>query len=122
MWIYSIAAKAVPLEQRKSVYEIYAKKANEYFSIAKAREVYEKATDTEEPYHINDEDVKSLCLAYARLEKNLGEIERARAILTFASEFSDPHDDKDFWKEWDQFEVQHGNVDTFKDMSLTMRA
>jgi pre-mRNA-splicing factor SYF1 len=38
---------------------------------------------------------------YAELETNLGEIERARGILGYISQFSDPRDDTDsLWQDW----------------------
>ena len=38
-------------------------------------------------------------IRYARLEKKLGEIDRARAIYTHASQFQDPQEDKyGLWK------------------------
>ncbi|KAB5560549.1 hypothetical protein DKX38_005506 [Salix brachista] len=57
-----------------------------------------------------------MCLKYADLEKNLGEIDRARGIYVFASQFADPRSDLDFWNRWHAFEVQHGNEDTFREM------
>ena len=63
-----------------------------------------------------------MCLKYAELEKSLGEIDRARAIFVFASQFSDPRSDGDFWQEWNNFEVQHGNEDTFREMLRIKRS
>lgn len=63
-----------------------------------------------------DNDAKKMCLKYAELERNLGEIDRARAIYVFASQFADPRSDPDFWKVWKDFEIQHGNEDTFREM------
>merc|ERR1712050_423784 len=59
---------------------------------------------------------------YARLESKLGEIARARGILVYASRFANPRHEKRFWEEWNQFEVQYGNEDTFRDMLRIKRS
>lgn len=69
-----------------------------------------------------DNAVKAMCMKYAELERNLGEIDRARAIFVFASQFADPRSDSDFWKKWNDFEVQHGNEDTFREMLRVKRS
>lgn len=86
------------------------------------REVYESAIEAEEPHNLSDEDTKKLCLKYAALERKLGEVDRARAIFVHASQFSDPRSDRAFWTEWNQFEVQHGNEDTFREMLRIKRS
>ncbi|KAF3964731.1 hypothetical protein CMV_011003 [Castanea mollissima] len=63
-----------------------------------------------------------MCLKYAELEKSLGEIDRARAIYVFASQFADPRSDVDFWIKWHEFEVQHGNEETFREMLRIKRS
>lgn len=41
---------------------------------------------------------------YADIETKMGEIERARAIYVYISQFTDPRDDrKGLWKEWLDF-------------------
>ena len=46
------------------------------------------------------------CLCrYAKLEKGLGEIDRARAIYIHASAMADPRRDTGFWADWNAFEV-----------------
>ncbi|KAF5194366.1 pre-mRNA-splicing factor SYF1-like [Thalictrum thalictroides] len=57
-----------------------------------------------------------MCMNYADLENNLGEIDKARAIYTFASQFADAQYDTDFWSKWLEFEVRHGNPRTFQEM------
>ena len=58
---------------------------------------------------------------YAQLERKLGEIDRARAILVHISALCDPRRDKAFWAEWKDFEVAHGNEDTFREMLRIQR-
>ncbi|GLT30360.1 hypothetical protein SLA2020_051640 [Shorea laevis] len=98
--------------------EMYIARAAEIFGVPKTREIYEQAIESSLP----DKDVKTLCLKSAEPEKRLGEIDRARGIYVFASQFADPRTDGDFWNKWHEFEVQHGNEDTFREMLRTKRS
>ncbi|KAF3451555.1 hypothetical protein FNV43_RR07650 [Rhamnella rubrinervis] len=118
MKVYDEATKAVPNNEKLSMYEIYIARAAEIFGVPKTRNIYEQAIESGLP----DKDVKIMSLKYADLEKSLGEIDRARAIYVFASQFSDPRSDADFWNKWHEFEVQHGNEDTFRDMLRIKRS
>lgn len=118
MKVYDQATKAVPNHEKLSMYEIYIARAAEIFGVPKTREIYEQAIESGLP----DKDVKTMCLKYADLEKSLGEIDRARGIFVFASQFADPRSDGDFWNKWHEFEVQHGNEDTFREMLRIKRS
>ncbi|CAL9015338.1 unnamed protein product [Prunus brigantina] len=118
MKVYDEATKAVPNHEKLSMYEIYIARAAEIFGIPKTREIYEQAIESGLP----DKDVKTMCMKYAELEKSLGEIDRARGVYIFASQFSDPRSDVDFWNKWHEFEVQHGNEDTFREMLRIKRS
>ncbi|XP_042465258.1 pre-mRNA-splicing factor SYF1-like [Zingiber officinale] len=112
MKVYDQAVKTVPDSEKLSMYEIYIARAASIFGVPKTREIYQQAIES----GLHDNDAKKMCLKYAELEKNLGEIDRARAIYVFASQFADPRSDPDFWKKWKDFEIQHGNEDTFREM------
>ncbi|POO03693.1 Signal transduction response regulator [Trema orientale] len=118
MKVYDQATKAVPNNEKFSMYELYISRAADQFGVPKTREIYEQAIESGLP----DKDVKKMCLKYAELEKSLGEIDRARGIFLFASQFSDPRSDGDFWQEWNNFEVNHGNEDTFREMLRVKRS
>jgi len=90
----------------------------QFFGVTKSRPVYEKAIK-----ELDDESSKLLCLEFADLERRLGEVDRARAILQFGSQFSDPRRENGvYWKAWREFEEQHGNEDTFRDMLRVQRS
>lgn len=118
MRVYDQATKAVPASEKLSMYEIYIARAAEIFGVPKTREIYEQAIESGLP----DKDVKTMCLKYAELEKSLGEIDRARALYKHASQFANPGSDPDFWVKWHEFEVQHGNEDTFREMLRVKRS
>ncbi|GBG68652.1 hypothetical protein CBR_g3193 [Chara braunii] len=118
MMVYDRATKAVCDEDKMSVYEIYIARAAEFFGVTQTRETYEAAIESGLP----DKDVKAMCLKYAALERKLGEIDRARAIYVHASQMADPRMDTAFWNEWNEFEIQHGNEDTFREMLRIKRS
>lgn len=59
---------------------------------------------------------------YAKLETDVGEVDRARAIFVHGSSLANPAVDKSFWQAWNDFEVMHGNEDTFREMRRIMRS
>lgn len=64
-----------------------------------------------------------MCLKYAELQKSLGEIDRARALyIHSSSQLADPRSDPDFQNKWHEFEVQHGDEDTFREMLRVKRS
>lgn len=67
------------------MFKYYIAKATESFGVVAAREIYERAIEA-----LPDKDVRPMCLKYAELERKLGEIDRARAIYGYASQFFDP--------------------------------
>lgn len=63
-----------------------------------------------------------LGLRFAKLERKLNEVERARSIYTHLSQFCNPGQYEDtFWHIWEQFEVQFGNGDTYEDFLRVKR-
>ncbi len=117
MNIYDRATRAVAEEDRFAMYALYINRATEYFGVTKTREIYEQAIGV-----LPDQQAKKMSLRYAELERRLGEIDRARAILIHASQFSDPRTDPEFWIKWREFEATHGNQDTFREMLKIRRS
>ncbi|GAX78150.1 hypothetical protein CEUSTIGMA_g5592.t1 [Chlamydomonas eustigma] len=122
MEVYARAVRQVPKAERMAVYDLYLAKASEFFGIGKMREIYEKAIEEESPFELPDADIRTMGLKYAQLERKLGEIDRARAVLVHISALCDPRRDKAFWTEWKEFEVAHGNEDTFREMLRIQRS
>jgi DnaJ-domain-containing protein 1 len=99
------------------MYTILLRKTSELFGQTRTREIYDQAIEC-----LPQNKVKDACVKYAKMETMLGEVDRARAIYTHASQFCDPRQEEDFWKVWRSFEVQHGNEDTFRDMLRVKRS
>ncbi|KAF8820822.1 XPA binding protein 2 family protein [Cardiosporidium cionae] len=115
--IYHQATKSVKEDEKLEMYNIYISKTSELFGIAKTRPIYEEAIQI-----LPTEQIRSISLRYANVEKGLGEIDRGRAIYEHASQFCDPNKDEEFWKIWREFEVLHGNEDTFREMLRLKRS
>mmetsp|Transcript_19169 Transcript_19169/g.31375 ORF Transcript_19169/g.31375 Transcript_19169/m.31375 type:complete len:872 (-) Transcript_19169:255-2870(-) len=117
MAVYDRAVKALPDDQKYDMFQTYIGRAAELFGVAKTREIYELAVEI-----VAEKRVKDICVKYAELERKLGEIDRARAIYVHAAQFCDPRVELKFWQTWNDFEVQHGNEDTFRDMLRIKRS
>lgn len=117
MMIFDKATKAVDIDVKPKIFNLYLKRATENFGVTRTRQIFEKAITL-----LPDKYVKGFCLRYANLEKKLGEIDRTRAIYVHCSQFCPPAQNSDFWEEWSKFEVDHGNVDTVREMFRIKRS
>jgi pre-mRNA-splicing factor SYF1 len=117
MRIYERATRGVGDEDRLGMYMYYVTKSASNFGLPSTRPIYENAITA-----LPDKDAKEMCLRFADMERRLGEIDRARAIMGHASQFCDPRTSPEFWTKWESFEVQHGNEDTFKEMLRIKRS
>lgn len=74
--------------------------------------MYERAFERLEPNQL----LVQLGLRFAKLERKLNEIERARGVYTHLSQYCNPQQyESSFWRIWEQFEVYHGNEDSYDD-------
>mmetsp|Transcript_13375 Transcript_13375/g.16839 ORF Transcript_13375/g.16839 Transcript_13375/m.16839 type:complete len:855 (-) Transcript_13375:34-2598(-) len=117
MSIYDRATRAVIDQDKYALYQLYISRATEFFGVTRTREIYEKALQ-----NLPDKWIAKMSMQYADLECKLGEIDRARAIYVHCSQFSDPRSAQEFWEVWKEFEVRHGNVDTFREMLRVRRS
>ena len=117
MHIYDRATRAVPDDQKAGVFNIYVRKAAQFFGITRTREVFERALEV-----VPDDAVRGFCIRYAKLETSLGEYDRARSIQAHCAQFCDPRSDTEFWRGWKAFEEAHGNTETFKEMLRIRRS
>lgn len=111
MAVYDRASKNLPPNEQYEIFNIYIKRAAEIFGVTHTREIYEKAIEV-----LPNEFARDICMRYADLEKKIGEIDRARGIYSFCSQMCDPRTTESFWNTWHEFEVRHGNEDTFREM------
>lgn len=117
MSIYERAAHSVSDEDRYEMYLYYIAKAAANYGLVASRPIYEAAIEI-----LPDRDAVSMCLRFAVLESKLGEMERARAIYAHASQFCNPKTQPEFWKVWNNFEIENGTEDTFREMLRIKRS
>ena len=117
MYVYERATKNVDDASRKLIFTIYIARARELFGVTKTRDIYEKAIAMLDP-----KEVPEICLRYSNLETVVGEIDRARSIYTHGAQFCDPRAQTEYWSKWNEFEVRHGNEETFSEMMRIKRS
>lgn len=99
------------------MFTIYIAKATANYGLPATRPIYERALEV-----LPDRQTAEMCLRFAGLERKLGEIDRARAIYAHASQFCDPRVNPKFWSEWNNFEIETGSEDTFREMLRIKRS
>jgi pre-mRNA-splicing factor SYF1 len=119
MAVYKRATQAVPAAERYEVYQLYIKRAARLFGVVYTRDIYAAALEDQ---RLSDKDVCAMAMQFASLEAKLGEIDRARVIYAHTSQYCDPKKTKQFWQQWNDFEVKHGNEDTFREMLRIKRS
>lgn len=115
--VYERATRAVGAKDRLNMYRLYAKKTEQFYGITKTRPVYERALQ-----ELSDDDARELCIEFSEMETKLGEVDRARAILQYGSQFAPPALQPAYWTKWREFEESHGNEDTYREMLRIRRS
>jgi pre-mRNA-splicing factor SYF1 len=116
MEVYDRATRVVQNSDKYDTYLEYIEYVHEMHGPARTRDIYESAMAT-----LANEDIKNVGIKFAEMEMELNDVPRARAILAHASQVCDPRVELSFWKYWREFEIQHGDEDTFKEMLRIQR-
>lgn len=109
--VYDRATRLVPDNEKYDMYQLYIRKVEYYYGITKTRPIYERAIN-----EFSDLQLCNICIEYAKMETKLGEIDRARAIYQYGSQYADPKKYETYWVDWKLFEEQYGNSETFIDL------
>eukprot|EP01086_Lenisia_limosa_P015919 TRINITY_DN5414_c0_g1_i2.p2 TRINITY_DN5414_c0_g1~~TRINITY_DN5414_c0_g1_i2.p2 ORF type:complete len:422 (+),score=95.79 TRINITY_DN5414_c0_g1_i2:119-1267(+) len=117
MIVYDQASLNVADEHKGEIYRVYAARAAKFFGPTKSREVYERAVNC-----LHDKDARDVAVKFAQLELKLGEVDRSRAIFAHGSQFANPSVNVDYYESWQEFEVAHGNEETFREMLRIKRS
>lgn len=115
--VYKQMCEKVPPAEKFEAYQLLIAKTIKYMGQTSSRDVYQHAIQ-----NLEDTAAAKLCLEFAKMETSLQEIERARAILTYGSQMADPRRNDEFWTAWNEFEVSHGNEETFREMLRIKRS
>ncbi len=89
MAVLDRACKEVAPEDRFDFYVLHVRKATEIYGATATREIFQRGIEA-----LPDKDAKKLVLMYADMERKLGEIDRARALLAHGSQFANPAEDE----------------------------
>jgi pre-mRNA-splicing factor SYF1 len=114
--VYERMCITVPPEEKITAYHLYITKTIKYMGITATRPIYERAISA-----LEDKFASKMCNDYAQMEASLQEIERARAVYTYGAQLADPRRDPEYWGNWHDFEVAHGNEETFREMLRVKR-
>lgn len=116
--IYERAAQAAPANRQFELYLVFIEKVRVAHGLSATRAIYQSAIE-----HLSDEDSKRICIRFAEMETQLGEIDRARQIYSYCSQFCDPRiTEVKFWNKWMVFETRFGNVENLANMNLVKRS
>eukprot|EP01065_Artemidia_motanka_P027147 TRINITY_DN32378_c0_g1_i1.p1 TRINITY_DN32378_c0_g1~~TRINITY_DN32378_c0_g1_i1.p1 ORF type:complete len:856 (+),score=325.96 TRINITY_DN32378_c0_g1_i1:79-2646(+) len=115
--VYDTACDRVPPAEKPGMFRRYIAATRKFFGVTRTREVYEKALRK-----LPDNHVPQLGVEWADVERSLGEIDRCRAIYMHCAQYVDPRKENTFWPKWHQFEVPHGNEQSFREMLRIRRS
>jgi pre-mRNA-splicing factor SYF1 len=99
------------------MFNIYIAKAASNYGLPATRAIYERALGV-----LPAAPTARLCLRFAALERKLGEIDRARAVYAHGAQFCDPRVMPEYWARWNEFEVDAGSEETFREMLRIKRS
>lgn len=115
--VYRDMCKKVPDQEKYTAYQLFIAKTTKYLGQTATRDIYQSAIQ-----ELSDAPASQLCLDFAKMETSLQEIDRARAVLTYGAQMADPRRNEQYWKEWNEFEIEHGNEETFREMLRIKRS
>ncbi|OEU21332.1 TPR-like protein, partial [Fragilariopsis cylindrus CCMP1102] len=115
--VYHQMCKTVPGEDKYTAYQLFIAKTAKYLGQTATRDIYQNAIQD-----LEDGAAAKLCLDFASMETSLQEFDRARAVLTYGAQMADPRRNEEYWKAWNEFEISHGNEETFREMLRIKRS
>jgi pre-mRNA-splicing factor SYF1 len=115
--VYRAMCHRVPKEERLVAYQLYVAKTIRYLGVTATRDIYQEAIE-----NLADKDSSKLCVEFAKMETGLEQLDRARAIFTYGAQMADPRRLPEYWKTWNEFEIAHGNEETFREMLRVKRS
>jgi len=115
--VYKQMCKTVPGEDKYTAYQLFITKTAKYLGQTATRDIYQNAVQD-----LEDGAASKLCLDFANMETSLQEIDRARAVLAYGAQMADPRRNDEYWKAWNEFEITHGNEETFREMLRIKRS
>lgn len=115
--VYRSMCEKVTKDEKLTAYKLFIAKTTRYLGVTATREIYQVAMED-----LDDKSAPLLCMDFCKMETSLQEIERARAILSYGAQMADPRRLPEYWKAWNEFEIAHGNEETFREMLRVKRS
>lgn len=118
------AAESVPVTQRAGFWYLAIKESTELLGSAAARSIFEQAIESYTSLGVSgDIFAVEFCVEFCIVEGKLGQVERGRALLKHGSQFANPNRSEFsfFWDYWKNFEIEHGNEGSYKQMKRLRR-
>lgn len=109
--ILNKAADSVILDEKPEILNVLVAKTIEHSGLTSARPILTKAIDELPLKYAID-----FIILFADVEIRLNEFERARELLKFGGLQQSPLKNIKLWEFWSNFEVNHGNKETYKTM------
>ena len=114
--VYERMCTIVPSDEKYNAYQLYIAKTVCYIGVTATRPIYERAIAA-----LQDTPAAKMCSEFAKMEASLQEFDRARTAYTYGAQLADPRRNPEYWGEWHEFEVSHGNEETFREMLRVKR-
>eukprot|EP00934_Nitzschia_sp_Nitz4_P000309 Nitzschia sp. Nitz4//scaffold196_size54656//45242//48010//NITZ4_006647-RA/size54656-processed-gene-0.55-mRNA-1//1//CDS//3329540450//309//frame0 len=115
--VYRHMCDKVPAEEKYTAYKLFIAKTTKYQGQTATRDIYQSAIQD-----LPDGPAAKLCIDFANMETSLSELDRARAVWVYGAQMADPRRNDEYWNKWNEFEVAHGNEETFRDMLRIKRS
>jgi pre-mRNA-splicing factor SYF1 len=115
--VYRQMCQKVPADEKYTAYQLFIAKTAKYLGQTATRDIYQNAIQD-----LADGPASQLCMDFAEMETSLQEIDRARAVLTYGAQMADPRRNDEYWNTWNEFEIAHGNEETFREMLRVKRS
>jgi pre-mRNA-splicing factor SYF1 len=115
--VYRSMCHKVPPDEKYTAYQLFVAKTIQYMGVTATRDIYQEAIAA-----LPDRPAAQMCLDFSKMEASLHELDRARAVLTYGAQLADPRRFPEYWARWHEFEVSHGNEETFREMMRVKRS
>ena len=115
--VYRKMCQKVPPAEKYTAYQLFIAKTIQYMGVPATRDIYQQAVTA-----LEDRPAAQMCLDFAKMETSLHEVDRARAVLAYGAQLADPRRFPEYWSRWHEFEVSHGNEETFREMLRIKRS
>jgi pre-mRNA-splicing factor SYF1 len=115
--VYRAMCHKVPASEKLVAYELFIHKTIKYLGLTATRDIYQEAIEA-----LDDKAAANMSLDFSKMETSLQQIDRARAILAYGAQLADPRRLPEYWKTWNEFEIAHGNEETFREMLRVKRS